>query len=472
MEKVRLGESILIGLRKRRSLIIKSILITLFILLALYISISIYFFSHFSINSKINGVDVSWQSVDEADKRLLSKLGDYSLTIKTRNNEDEVIYGKDIDLDYSLENEVQKLKDKQNSFSWIKNLFVNKTNEMQIPVSYDKDSLNEVIGSFNCLDESNVVEPENASFEYVDGKYTIVEEVKGTKINNDALYERIIEAIENGESKINLDKSNCYVEPEYKMVSKKVIETKDILDKYVGITINYDFGNDTEVLNGDIIHNWIIVDDNFNITFDEVIMMDYVTALAKAYNTFGSTREFKDYAGNIIQVSGGDYGWVINKNQEVADLIENIKSGKSITKEPAYSQKAKVKGSSDIGDSYVEINLTKQHLWVYKDGNFICESDIVTGNISRNYDTPAGVYQITYKERNATLTGQGYSSPVSFWMPFYGNIGMHDASWRNMFGGNIYTYDGSHGCVNMPYAAAQQVYNNIEAGTPVVCYFE
>lgn len=472
MERVRRGESILIGLRKRKSLIIKSMLITLFILLALYISISIYFFSHFSINSKINGVDVSWQSVEDADKLLLSQLENYSLKLETRNNEEEVIYGKDIDLNYSIENEVKELKDKQNSFSWIKNLITNETNEMQVSVSYNNDLLDEAISSLNCLDESNIIEPENASFEYADGQYNIVEEVKGTKIDEDALYNSISEAIESGKTSINLDKAKCYVEPKYKMDSKEAIETKDILDKYVGITITYNFGNDTETLDGDIIHNWLVVDDNFNITFDEVIMMDYVTALAKTYNTFGSTREFKNYAGNIIQVSGGDYGWVIDKNQEVADLIENIKAAKSITKEPAYSQKAKVRGSNDIGDSYVEINLTKQHLWVYKDGNFVCESDVVTGNTSRNYDTPAGIYQITYKERNATLTGQGYSSPVSFWMPFNGNIGMHDASWRGVFGGNIYTYNGSHGCVNMPYESAQQVYNNIEAGTPVICYFE
>lgn len=472
MERVRRVESILIGLRKRKSLIIKSILITLFILFILYASISIYFFSHFSINSKINGVDVSWKSVEDANKLLLSHLENYSLKIETRNNDKEMIYGKDIDLKYNIEDEIEELKDKQNSFSWIKNLFTNEINEMQVSVSYSDDLLNEVINSLDCLDEDNLIEPQNASFEYEDGKYNILEEVKGTKIDTDALYKSIAEAIKDGKSSINLDKANCYVEPKYKMDSKKVIETKETLDKYVGVTITYNFGDDNEVLNGDIIHNWLVIDDDLNITFDKVIMMDYVTALAKTYNTFGSTREFKNHAGNIIQVSGGDYGWVIDKNQEVLDLIENIKACKDITKEPAYSQKAQTRGSNDIGDWYVEIDLSNQHLWLFKDGNLIVESDVVTGNTSRNFDTPAGLYQVTYKERNATLRGEGYSTPVSFWIPFNGNIGMHDAdTWRyGVYGGNIYTYNGSHGCVNLPYSAAETIYNNIEAGIPVICY--
>ena len=125
---------------------------------------------------------------------------------------------------------------------------------------------------------------------------------------------------------------------------------------------------------------------------------------------------------------------------------------------------------NDYGNTYVEVNLTAQHLFMYKEGQKILESDFVSGNVSKGYTTPPGLFGLTYKQRDATLKGQGYASPVKFWMPFNGGIGFHDASWRNTFGGTIYKKSGSHGCINMPYAAAKTLFENVYAGIPVICY--
>lgn len=118
---------------------------------------------------------------------------------------------------------------------------------------------------------------------------------------------------------------------------------------------------------------------------------------------------------------------------------------------------------NDYGNTYVEVNLTAQHLFMYKEGQKILESDFVSGNVSKGYTTPPGLFGLTYKQRDATLKGQGYASPVKFWMPFNGGIGFHDASWRNTFGGTIYKKSGSHGCINMPYAAAKTLFENVYA---------
>ena len=118
----------------------------------------------------------------------------------------------------------------------------------------------------------------------------------------------------------------------------------------------------------------------------------------------------------------------------------------------------------------MEINLTAQHLYFYANGKLLVESDFVSGNAAKGWSTPAGAYSITYKQRNATLKGQGYATPVSYWMPFNGGIGLHDANWRKTFGGTIYKNGGSHGCVNLPPAVAKTIYENISAGDPVLCY--
>ena len=96
--------------------------------------------------------------------------------------------------------------------------------------------------------------------------------------------------------------------------------------------------------------------------------------------------------------------------------------------------------------------------------------NIVSGNISKSHGTPSGTYSVKYKEKDAILKGADYACPVKYWMPFNGNIGMHDASWRSKFGSKIYTTNGSHGCINMPTDAARKVFQNIEEGIAVVVY--
>lgn len=103
----------------------------------------------------------------------------------------------------------------------------------------------------------------------------------------------------------------------------------------------------------------------------------------------------------------------------------------------------------------------------YKDGEKVLESDFVSGNVSRGHTTPPGIFSITYKQRDAVLKGEGYASPVKFWMPFNGGIGFHDASWRSSFGGSIYKSGGSHGCVNMPYDKAKELLIMCMRGCPL-----
>ena len=126
---------------------------------------------------------------------------------------------------------------------------------------------------------------------------------------------------------------------------------------------------------------------------------------------------------------------------------------------------------NDIGLTYVEINLTKQHLWFYKDGTLIVQGAVVTGNVKKGYKTPEGVYSLKYRIRNAVLKGENYEAKVSYWMPFNNDIGIHDAPWRSGFGGNIYLTRGSHGCVNAPFKLAETLFKNITVGTPIVCYY-
>ena len=148
-----------------------------------------------------------------------------------------------------------------------------------------------------------------------------------------------------------------------------------------------------------------------------------------------------------------------------------MKEKNSVKREPIYEQKGINTIINDVGKTCVEIDLSNQHLWFYKDGIILVEGDIVSGSIANGTITPEGTYSLKYKDKDSVLVGEGYRSPVDFWMPFNGNIGMHDAGWRYNFGGKIYLTNGSHGCINLPHSLAKNIFYNIEEGTPVVCYY-
>jgi len=450
------------------------IIISLFsIIFLLYLSLAIYFSNHFYFGSVINGISASGKTVDQVDKELSSKYATYTLELKERGGVNEQIKAIDIGLIYNSNGKVQVLEDNKNSFGWFYEIF-NKTNsELSGLVTYDEKLLRTRFDKLSCLDSKNIVEPQNANFKYSDTGYVIVKEVMGNKINSKQLYADIASAILTGETKVDLETKNIYMNPKYTSTSEEVINTKTLLNKYIASSITYTYAGGKTVIEKSIINKWIKVDENNTIIFDEDTMKTYVSELDKHYETYGKEREFPTSVGTTLKVSGGDFGWKVERAGEVGDLIVAIKNGQTIAKEPRYTEKGLNHDLNDIGNTYVEINITAQHLWFYKNGKLIADGDVVTGKPAKDRVTPTGIYKLKYKAKNATLKGEGYSTAVSVFMPFNGGIGIHDANWREgKFGGNIYIKKGSHGCINSPPALAQKIYDNIDADTPVVCYLQ
>lgn len=457
------------GKNKRNKIIIG--MISFCTLLIIYFRIAVYFNNHFYLGSEINGINVSAKTLEDANEEMTSELKAYSLNLKERGSKSEQIRGADIGLKYNSGEQFKNLKDIQNSHKWVSAFLNGEGCKMTAGVSYDTKLLKKRVGKLSCFDSKNIVEPKDPSFKYTDKGYVIVDEVNGSKVNKDILYNQVVMAINKGEAAIDLEATNSYVRPKYTKGSPKVIEAKNTLNKYVSSKITYTFGDHKETIDGSTINKLLTVNEDFGIVFDEKKVKNYMKVLSNTYNTIGKRRTFATSSGKTINVGGGDYGWNINTAKEIEDLTAAIKEGKTITKEPTYLQTAASHGNNDIGNTYVEIDMTEQHLWFYKKGSLVVQGDVVTGNVSNSHSTPQGIYRLKYKERDAILRGQGYSSHVNFWMPFNNGIGIHDASWRSQFGGNIYRTSGSHGCVNSPYNLAKTIFNNIEEGTPVVCYY-
>ena len=452
---------------------VKILSINCSIIIILYCSLSFYFANHFFFGSKINNLDISGQSVKNIEKKLKNNISEYSLNIIGRNNISDKICGKDIDLQYNYDcyMDIQDLKDNQSFILWPLNIFKNKNYNLNNIIIFDNTKLNELLKKSNFFKEENIIEGKNPEFIYDEGSYKATDCIYGTKINEEILYNNLSQAVERMQTTVNLEDLNCYENPRYSKDSDEINYTIDELNHYIDTTITYNFGNYNEIIDGSIINKWLTVDNDLNINLNEDEVKNYINNLCDKYTTAGKTRSFKTTSGAIKEVSGGNYGWIINKTSEETELIQNIKDKKSLSKEFSYFQEALVKDLDDIGNTYVEIDMSNQHLWFYKNSNLIVEGDIVSGNVSRGFSTPSGTYKLTYKQKDAVLVGENYRSPVSFWMPFNNNIGIHDASWRNAFGGKIYISNGSHGCINAPYLVAKTIYDNIEPNIPIICYY-
>lgn len=389
---------------------------------------------------------------------MTSNVFEYTLTLKEQGNKVEQIRATEIGLKYYPDWGFGDPKDRETPNVLSKIFIYNE--DPRIGASYDKKLLNERLDRLFCFDKSNAIEPENPILRYTDNGYVIVDEVNGNKVNKDILYKQVINAILTKETVVDLEAAGCYIKPQYTSKSQKIIKVNDMLNKYVSSKITYTFGEHEEIVDGSMINKWLTVDENFGVTFDEEKVKSHINGLSNKYRADGRAGSFVTTSGKTLNIGGGDYNLVVNAAKEAQDLIAAIRLGKTITKEPTYAQAA-----------YVEIDLTNQHLWFYKNGSLITEGDIVSGNLSTGMATPGGVYRLYDKRRNVVLRGPGYASPVVFWMPFNGGIGMHDAPWKHEFGGNIYKYNGSHGCINCPYNLAEALYNNIDEGTPVICYY-
>lgn len=437
----------------------------------IYLCTVLYFRNHFQLRTTINGVKASNKTVERVTKELENEVKNYTLQLEGRNGTKEKISAKDFNLKYNPNDEIKKLKKDQNPFNLLGGIFKRKQYEVSRTISYDEKLLKECIDKMSFFNENAITDPKNASLKYTDKGYEIVKETMGNKIIKDKLYKEIKDAIINNKNVIDLEKSNCYENPKYTSKSKEVVEAQKTMNKYLQSTVTFDIRGNKEVFDTSIIKNLIKVDENFNVSIDKQKVWTYINNLAYTYDTVGKAKDFVTASGTHIKVNGGNYGWKINRSKEVENLVQAIKEGKSVSKKPSYSQIPSSSDPNEIGNSYVEIDLTKQHLWVYKDGALVVDGDVVTGSVVKKTPTPEGVYKLSYKEKDATLKGEDYATPVSFWMPFNGGIGMHDATWRKEFGGKLYEKKGSHGCVNCPYELAKTTFENIKAGTPIICHY-
>lgn len=454
--------------RIRNTIIISAAVVSL--LLIGYFSMTFFFRNHFFFRTQINGLQVGGLSASEAEEEIARDEGEYTLIIADRDKNLYTIEGSQIGSNYAPDGSVGEALKQQNPYGWLWAVFSGNRIDVKTPMEYDDEMLRETVSKLDCFSEENIEQPENARIELEDGAYQVVKEKQGNQLILDRVVAAVQRAVTEGDGELHLT-DEMYESPEITEKSPEITDAMAAIEKYSSAKIIYQIADYDESLEGEELFEMIQVGEDFSVTIDQTKLEQYVQRLASKYNTYADVRKFKTSKGDTVEIGGGDYGWVIDKEEEAKLLEENIISGGTTERKPVYSQTAKVEGLDDIGDTYVEIDYTNQHLWYYEKGVLKLESDLVSGNIAKGNGSPDGVYKVVYKQSPAVLVGEDYESDVTYFIVFAYNVGIHDASWRSNFGGDYYKTRGSHGCINVPLATAASLYEIIEKDTPVIAYY-
>lgn len=455
-----------------RGILLLSAVTGVFLLILFYTIMAMGYRGTYFPKTMLNGMDASGMSPEELAQAIIKKSDQYYLALIERDGKQEKIDGGKIDLRVEVRAEnLAKILEKQDTALWIFRAGKRKEYQAEISVHYDETLLQKAIKELTCMDASQMKAPVSARTEYAkDSGYRIIPEIMGNQVKKKRLGQEIRKALALLQDTVKLEEKSCYEMPEVRESDERLKEKVRVLNQYLDMTVTYRFGDRKEVLDGAEISRWLRFGRDGKISANLKQIQQYVKGLADTYDTAYKSRNFKTSYGPVVRIHQGDYGFQIDQKKETEALEKIVLSGRSRAREPVYIQRAASRGAADYGDTYVEINLETQHLFLYKDGRRILDTDFVSGNLSKGYGTPCGIYGITYKQRNAVLKGADYRSKVSYWMPFNRGIGLHDASWRTKFGGDIYRHSGSHGCINLPPEKAKEIFRAIQKGTPVICY--
>ncbi|WP_390410645.1 L,D-transpeptidase family protein [Lacticaseibacillus jixiensis] len=424
--------------------------------------------SRFLPKTSVLGVDVGHQSVAQANAALQKHFVDTTVKLVDGNKTVATATGTQLGLKQDFTQTLKQLLKKQNPW---------RLSATVLASSQDKSSLtagNQALVAYTKqlaakLNQTRKA-PQDAKVIAEKGQYVVKKEVAGNQIDATKLASAVNKAV--SADKTTVAVADTYTQPKVTSTSSSLKQAASDLSKIAGIKAQVKITNKVVTIPQSTVQSWLSYDHGVKVDLTKVEA--YTASLADQYNTYGKTRTFKSTKRGTVTVPGGTYGWTIMQTTTAKKLVADVKAGKDFTQEISYQGSGYHSDGSDIGSTYVEVDVTNQHEYFYQNGKLVLNSAVVTGKPGQ--DTPKGVDFVWKKERNKTLRGNNddgskYASPVSYWMPIdYTGVGLHDASWQPKFGGDWYKKHGSHGCVNNPPSFMAKLYAAVPLGTPVIVF--
>lgn len=451
------------------------------VLLSGFLVLGMYYRNNFPVNTWINGVYCTGKTIEQVNRELVSQTKVSDVVIIDAAGREWSIASDTLELYPDYTAALKAYMKKNATVLWTQNMQEPAIVSLE-PTQYkwNEEKLEEAFKAFEFIQEEDAKEKGcSIRFDAEEGYYLY--DGNKARLNIAHTLEKIKTCLSGGELYVNLAVENCYedLKDDAEDVRQRALWGQ--LQDYFDCGITYDMGTEQISFTPALLSSFLKADENKKLLPDKAgqLVIDkerveqWVDELAEQYNTCGTEREFQSSRGDIISVKYSTYGTKLDTKAEKKFLVEALTEGKTEQEKhiPAYVQEGFVRGLDDIGDTYIEVDMTEQHMYYYVDGELQLETDVVTGNTSKRRGTPEGINFVYNKQRNRVLRGADYATPVKYWMPVKGAVGIHDADWRREFGGEIYKKNGSHGCINTPPEVMAELYDMVEIGTPVIMFY-
>jgi hypothetical protein len=448
-----------------------------FVIIAL-VFVSMYYHqsTHFNANIKVNHTKVGGLTAEKALKKLSSTVLKNDVYV----GKDRIFDGKDSKMEFTNNDlpSLQKLLKNQQTF-WPSKKEKNFSLQPGKMGQYRSQTLKKLLEDKLMSMNKSLLAPKDAEARLEQGKIIVSKSVDGKQYN----IAQLVKSYQNQEYT-----SEIHLEPEYiqpiKADSPMIKKEEKTLQELVQRTVTYKVQDKVYSLNGsDLIINASVTKE-MKVTIDLDEIKDKLSKINDSQSTLNKDFNFKTHSGSNVTVKGESYGWALNITKEAKQVQEAFEKGKkSLEVDHIYGSGWSTYGTGynavtndGIGDTYAEVSIAEQRIWLYNNGKLTFTTNVVTGRHNTNEDTPKGVWYVMYKETPSILKGSevgnaNYSVKVQYWAPFtLSGCGFHDASWRRNWASTAYLTAGSGGCVNTPSSVMKTVYENLSKNEPVVVY--
>ena len=427
-------------------------------------------------NTTINGINAEGKTPEFMENELTKDYYVGEITVNEKDGKAETIAISDVIDSVDLAVPVSSFLNEEDVKYWPLRIREVRTFEDEVSVTFDDEKLKDLVHELSCISGKDIKAPEDAYFAKTAKGFEVVPETEGTLLDEDKVYEAVKECLYDGTLETDLVEKDCYVKAKITSDDPSFKPILTELDKYKNLSITMNMVEAEEVLDYKVLEPMLSYEGG-KFKLDDKALAQYVNGLEKKYHTYQTERLFKTHSGQTIAVGGNGgetYGFWLNEENTTERLKKAIESLQSQAVEPSWVTNAMTRGqeNGDIGGTYIEVSIDEQHMWFYRGYEQVFETAVVTGKESDEHRrTPRGVFCLLNKKTDHTMSGNYGTQFCHYFMVFdWTGCAIHDAYWRDEFGGDVYLYDGSHGCVNTPPDAMRELFDMVYTGLPVIIY--
>lgn len=446
----------------------------IFLLLIIYGIGVLFYQGHYLPSTTVAGQSISNQTIESATNKIQSGLENRAILFNENEQTIGTVALKDLGVTSNLGDKLTQLMKEQKAVDWPLALLRIKRSEVAVTpenVQFDEGIINDLIPSLGVINEERTPS-EDAYILDDDNVFSIIPEVYGNQINIDSMTQTLLSALNNNQPKVDL--KDAYVQPQIKKEDATLNDNFKKIDVMESSQITLTFDSNEVTITKENIASWIYIDEAGAPQVDRALVEDYIRELNYQYAGLFNTRQFMSTYQGEVTIQPGTYGWYIDRHTEPDNIIADIHEGATVTREPVIGGQGYGMGDS-VGNSYVEVDILNQTMFIYLDGVLVLQTPVVTGKTGTN--TVPGAYQVWNMETPSVLHGYNphtnveYDQPVQYWIAFDDQAqGIHDANWQSTFGGQVYLNSGSLGCINTPPSVMGQVYDLVYYGMPVIVF--